>query len=420
MLNQQDKCVLKMRLVTLFTSALITFLGIHLLIENLGPHQFSIYVVLTSLPNLLPFADLGLGAYVFNSIVETDDKKYSKHIMTQAISVVFLLLALSCLTILLAAIFMTITNKWVLFVPNAGHINLNITCLLIVAMMAISVPMSMGTRALQAANRTVNFIIFSSITPVVTFIGIVFGLRYGIENSPLFFIFPSLGYLVSTAIIFFYSGIWKYLRIPKIGWIINHGKRAIGLGFWSLLSSLILVYLLQAPKYILNFQKQFDQNIKYSLFLTLFIPGISLVSMINFSDTARFKKLDWSQEKISQVKSRMYLNVLLSISLTLTLLASGVIARMFDVNFPNPLSIIISGLALISWSCMTTLGNLFTNQKDLSFLVRRQIIPLILLYVIWIKYWYLSSNLIILIIIIPWSLYSLLISSYRLKILSHF
>ena len=56
--------------------ALANFGIAHLIITERGLSQYAIFALITSIPTLLPFLDLGFGMSVFNAY--SDDKEQSK------------------------------------------------------------------------------------------------------------------------------------------------------------------------------------------------------------------------------------------------------------------------------------------------------------------------------------------------------
>ena len=91
-----------LRVFTLILGALFTFLISSMLINDHGIAVFATYSIFTSLPNLIPFADLGLGLGIYNTYTLTHkSRKLSKSDKEKIAITFYMLLILSLVSSIL-------------------------------------------------------------------------------------------------------------------------------------------------------------------------------------------------------------------------------------------------------------------------------------------------------------------------------
>ena len=71
------------RVLTLIIGAFSNFVIATLLIGNFGYEGYALYVVLSSLPSLIPFADFGLGSIIFNFFADKSEGRTPQNILTE-------------------------------------------------------------------------------------------------------------------------------------------------------------------------------------------------------------------------------------------------------------------------------------------------------------------------------------------------
>ena len=106
-----------LRIFTLILGALFTFLISSILINDHGIAVFATYSIFTSLPSLIPFADLGLGLGIYNTYTLTHKSRKLSKSDKEKIAITFYVLLIFSLvsSILIWVIFFT---RLMIVTPN--------------------------------------------------------------------------------------------------------------------------------------------------------------------------------------------------------------------------------------------------------------------------------------------------------------
>ncbi len=355
---------------TLIIGALSSIIVASLLIDHVGQVGYVKYVLLTSLPSLIPFADFGLGSNVLNYFA---DKSKGKEAIN-TVSETFLLSSAISLLIVIASMFSVIVMVRISSSPTQIPIGQVLLGVCITSITFLAVPFSLGAKKMFAEERINIVFVLQGLIPPLTLVSVIACLYFNVGLHNILYFAPSIAYLFSTLVIFFISGISKHFIKPTTqGFLVSYG-RILRLGGWSLCVTTVVSLVWQTPKYILQFTSSTEQLTEYALMSLFLIPGLSLTAVAGTWHTTNIRRksedvgaadLSTRAIKSSQLAALLY-SLIAAVGLTFL--------KHFELSTPALSSQLIAFIALIvSPSWLIPLSAL-TNLDDYKW-VSVRIIP---------------------------------------------
>lgn len=143
-------------LIGIFTSRII--------ITHFGVDAYAQYGLLGTLPNLLPFADLGMAAVVINAIASSDDPR-TDELVRRTLTTAFRILLRSAVVIVLVAAVITALGAWPFILGRGGLLpGAELVPFLCLTVFAFGLPLAVGSRILVGLGRTTAQIAATGIT----------------------------------------------------------------------------------------------------------------------------------------------------------------------------------------------------------------------------------------------------------------
>lgn len=140
------------KIVVLGLSGLLGIVTSRLIITNFGEAAYAQYGLISALPNLLPFADLGIGAAVVNAIAGSSNPHTDGEVRRTLTSALRILVVSGSLIALVSLVLgLTRSWEWILgsgVLPGGGWIAM--ICLMI---FGIALPLTIGQRTLVGLGR---------------------------------------------------------------------------------------------------------------------------------------------------------------------------------------------------------------------------------------------------------------------------
>ncbi|MCU1438800.1 MAG: polysaccharide biosynthesis protein [Naasia sp.] len=142
-----------MKVGVMVLSGILGILTSRLIISHYGTEAYAQYGLLTALPNLLPFADLGISAVIINTIAGSSDPRNDLKVR-RTIVTAWRALLISSAVIASVAILITALGAWPLLLgngllPESG----SITALVCLLVFAAALPITVGQRILVGMQR---------------------------------------------------------------------------------------------------------------------------------------------------------------------------------------------------------------------------------------------------------------------------
>ncbi len=297
--------------ISLIAGFLCNLLTTKILVEKFGLESYAIFATVTSVPMLLPFADLGLGLIVFNHFVLEKDIKRRQELFTRIFyfSITFALI----IGILLISIKIFISTFLIYENRYLGII------FLIIFLTFASVPFALTYRILQAQKKMVNVVLIQSVIPVIIYLSL-FGASLHTDNfSTIFLIIPSGTYLLITLVSFISFRSYKFISPQKFP-LFNVHRNELATGWISIGCIISSILILQVPRIILTELGRYTPSANYSLVLLILIPTTSIVSVMTSQAAAQIIEETLSTKRIS-----LFTSALKKLIVAVILIAIGVL-----------------------------------------------------------------------------------------------
>lgn len=123
-----------------------------LIIGHFGVHAYAQYGLLAGIRNLLPFADLGIGAVVLNAIAGSADPRRDA-VVRRTITSAFRVLTVSGLVIAAAAVTIQLGGWWPVLLGSGLAPGGDVIAAVCLAVFGLSLPLGMGVRILIGLGR---------------------------------------------------------------------------------------------------------------------------------------------------------------------------------------------------------------------------------------------------------------------------
>ena len=140
------------RVIGLFFSGISAIVSAKFILNGLGSNQFVIYAFAVNIPNLIPFANLGVGTSLLNNSSERSFAKSGKFTYDQIGLQSFVMLVVSASFIFSLSLFLSLTGLFDVHL-NLGPYRNSLIILPIVALVTVAIPLSIGFFILQAEKR---------------------------------------------------------------------------------------------------------------------------------------------------------------------------------------------------------------------------------------------------------------------------
>lgn len=259
------------RVGTFPITAIATFLTTSLIIGHAGAAGYAAIAVIITLSQLVPYADLGIGAGVINAISmsEADDP-----IRIKAIASATRVLLTSMVIVASVGILGMTVFSWskVLSLENAGLANVDAVTVLVIVIFAVTLPMGIGQRVLLALMMNPVAIVINALGPVLSLLGTAGVAISGLPPELLVFP-PVVGGLISA----FVSVSIAAKRI-HFRWLMVFQRRKFHLpgllsqGLWYLMISVVSAFAFQWGRVILASRGSLDEVATYSIAMQFYAP----------------------------------------------------------------------------------------------------------------------------------------------------
>ena len=134
-------------------AALFSIWTQNLIITRFGAQAYDQYALIATFPALLPFADLGLGAVIFNTVAAADDPARSTQVQ-RAIMTAVRILTVSALVFGLVGIALLVTGLWPVLLGSGLMPGGEVTATLCLLVFAAGLPLAVGQRIIVGLGRS--------------------------------------------------------------------------------------------------------------------------------------------------------------------------------------------------------------------------------------------------------------------------
>lgn len=265
------------RLVILPMSALANISVQYLAIQSIGIERFGVLSLITSLPMLLPFLDLGMGTSLINAHASGDREQAKKQTLMawSLLWVVSLVILIAVVVLQLAVGWEVILGADILFAGPVGPI-------LFVVLAAVTVPLGIGARILVGLGRVAQVTQAQVLFPIVNLtLGLV---AFTTHSDSLFIIGPAagqasvavVGFALAARCVGYAPKFWRRLSLRG-----SSQRRDVVRSAWPMLIISAGVALgLNSHRVVLAHLSTADELSTYSVAMVFFTPALSLVNQV--------------------------------------------------------------------------------------------------------------------------------------------
>jgi hypothetical protein len=358
------------RVFTLLIGAFSSFVIATTILENFGSQGYAIYVILTSLPSLIPFADFGLGSYLFNFFVDNNKGRKTRN----EVSEVFLLSCLiSSLVILGSNLLIFLLSKFTKLLSGFQLQELYLG-LGVISITFIGVPFSLAAKKMFAEEKISSVFLIQGMIPPISATFIYFLSAHLKASLEILVIVPSITYLFTTLLIFQLSGFFGDFVGTNLENFRDGARASLALGKWSLVVTTVTALVWQIPKYLIQFFGTSREMTNYSLMSLFLIPGLSLTSVLATWHTTNIRRRDRKANVSDMTRLSIKASRFVSIIFSVAAFLGFQLLKEMGLVTPDYRSQLIAFVALIFCSTWMIPLAAFTSAVDLKWIAIR-IIP---------------------------------------------
>ena len=262
------------KLVVMGLSGLLGIVTSKIIIAHFGVDLYAQYGLLTSLPGLLPFADLGIAAVVINAVAESKDPRSDPYVL-RTITTAFRILIASSSIIVLLAIGISLLGWWPAILGTGLSPTLPTAALLCMVVFGVTLPLTIGQRILVGLGKTSTQVASQVVFSPFMFLSIgavaLFSLPFGGYISVFSYIaggLVSIICLVAVARDLGKQVATAFRDVPRVRTV--KGVPAIGLAWPMLLQMIVLPIAMQTDRLLLSHLTHGPELAEYNLASQLF------------------------------------------------------------------------------------------------------------------------------------------------------
>ncbi|MDQ1174271.1 O-antigen/teichoic acid export membrane protein [Microbacterium testaceum] len=259
--------------LTLPLTTLSTFAATALIIGYAGPVAYAAIAIAATIPQLLPYADLGVGAGVVNAM--TVSKVRGK----QALATAFRIVCVSALVLVVAAGLGVTVFSWdsVLNLTDSGVPDINLAIATAIVIFAFAMPLSLGQRILIGLARNGSAILISSIAPISS---LALTVALVVWQSPIWLLAlpPVIGLVISNFFGMVYSSRLIDLRLSDLKSSGASATDILSQGAAFTIATLCLTFMLPAGRLVMASSAESSGLANYAIVLQLYLPAASVVA----------------------------------------------------------------------------------------------------------------------------------------------
>ena len=263
------------KVIVMGISGVLGIINSKLIIEHFGVDAYTQYGLLTSLPALLPFADLGIGAVVVNAVAGSSAVRSDVYARRAIVTAIRILLISGGVILAIAGV-ITIFGLWPTLLGGglmkAGG---NIAAFLCLAIFGLALPLTVGQRILVGLRKTTIQVASQAVVAPFLLLCIVTVVALAVPAGSFVSIFSFLANAVGSIVCLVWAA--RALR-PQLGIAVRevfHPKRAPSVPSlavaWPMLAQMLaLPIAMQTDRLLLSHLTQGTQLAQYNLASQLF------------------------------------------------------------------------------------------------------------------------------------------------------
>lgn len=270
------------RVLTLPFTAAATVVTTYLLVKELGIEPYAYVVLVGALFQLIPFADLGMGAAVVNASARRLESREQSALALATAGAAFRVLTLSAAVIILTVFFIGHLGAWpsLLGLPESLAASSNWAIGVVILPFALSLPFGIGQRILIGEGRNHMVGYAGILGPIMATATTYALLNIGVDPLVLGIATPA-GILVVSIVCF-------TLALKRSGWrfrdVVRRRRRRYKPKLWNaalpmMIISITVPLALQSDRLVLSHFSQTIELSEYSIAAQMYVPCFSIIAM---------------------------------------------------------------------------------------------------------------------------------------------
>ena len=262
------------KILLMGASGLIGILTTRLIISSFGTEAYAQYGLLTSLRDLLPFADLGVAAAAISVIASTRNPSEDDVVRRTLLSA-FRIIFLSTAAICLVAVVLTVGGLWRPLLGNAMSEQAQVPAMLAMVVFALGLPLAVGARVLVGLGRTSRQIANQFVVAPTMFLLVSLAVALSAPAGSWLAVFSYGANALAGAL-----GLWQDARLlrPQLGRVARQllrprrfpGLRIMDVAGPMLVQMVMLPIALATDRIMLSHLTEGPELVQYSLGYQLF------------------------------------------------------------------------------------------------------------------------------------------------------
>ncbi len=322
-------------------------------ITHYGQDTYAQYGLLVGIAALLPFADLGIGAAVMNTVGESPDPDTDDEVRGVLLTSLRALVA-SAIVIAAIAVFLTALGLWpAVFGAGLDEANGNLAAGLCVLIFALTLPLGAGQRILSGLGKNHFVVALSGLQSPIVLLGLLVMAGGGAWLGAFI---PVLSYLALMLIAFVAMVLAARLvggtLIPAIRDIprlrSKRGGKASHMAVPMLIMTIALPISLQSDRIVLSHVSTEESLATYNMAAQLFTPLRAVISASGLALWAHFARARTAQADASPFPMSGAFGGVAAILCLIIAILSPIIVQVASAG-----QIELDGVTIVSFSALT-------------------------------------------------------------------
>lgn len=370
------------KIMVMGISGVLGLITTRLIIEHFGTAAYAQYGLLTSLPSLLPFADLGMAAVVINAVAGSHDPRQDLNVRRSITTALRILLVAGALIVAIAGL-ITAFDWWpVLLGSGIEGAEGNKAAFLCLAIFGLALPMSIGARVLVGLRRTGTQVAAQTVIAPLIMLAVGVSVVMALPVGGYLAVISAGASAIASLLCLLLAA--RALR-PQIGKAIRDVPRvrsvrsvsALSLAWPMLVQMIALPIAMQTDRILLSHLTTGDELAQYNLAMQLFGLVLQTIAAAGVALWPFFARARTDGSIISPMRSVIWFLIGgLAVGGALAVLAPWIAAFVSAGKIVLPWPLLVGFVVFVAMQAAKyPLGMYMTDARGLRF----QVLPIVLM-----------------------------------------
>lgn len=370
-----------MKVLVMGTSGLLGILTSRMILSHYGIDAYAQYGLLASLPALLPFADLGIAAVVFNVIAGSKDPRTDETVH-RTIVTAFRILLISGPVIVGVAVAISLLNLWPAILGEGLMPGGGTTVMICALIFGCGLPLTVGQRILIGLGRNGTQVAAQGVVAPFIFVCVLLSVALSLPVGNYLSVLSYIGAVLVSVICLIISG---RMMTPMLGRCIRDIPRiravpklpVIAVVGPMLVQMIVLPLATQLDRILLSNFAGSDDLAQYNLAAQLFGIALQAISAAGLALWPIYAKARSANHIRSPYRpAAMFMTGGLVLAGTMALLSPLLVRFVSSGQLHLGVSLVLAYVALVGvQAAKYPLGMYMTDERGLRF----QVIPILVM-----------------------------------------